>query len=65
MALKTNKSVLKRIKITGRKKLLRRLAGQDKFRAKKPGRTILKRRGKVALAAPDAKVFKKYLPYHF
>jgi ribosomal protein L35 len=64
MALKTNKSVLKRVKITGRKKLLRRLAGQDKFRAKKPGRKILNRRGKVGLAASDAKAFKKLLPYN-
>ncbi|MDP1629443.1 MAG: 50S ribosomal protein L35 [bacterium] len=64
MALKTNKSVLKRIKITGRKKMLHRPVGQDKYRAKKSGRAILKRRGKIGVAAPDAKVFKKYLPYN-
>ncbi len=61
--LKTNKSVLKRIKLTRKGKMLRRPTGQDKYRAKKPGRTILKRRGKVGMAVPDTKVFKKYLPY--
>jgi len=61
--LKTNKSVLKRIKLTRKGKMLRRPTGQNKYRAKKSGRAILKRRGKVGMSAPDTKVFKKYLPY--
>lgn len=61
MMLKTNKSILKRLKVTGKKKLLRRPAHQDHFNAKDSGnKTRDKRREKRLLGE---KIFKKYLPY--
>lgn len=61
--LKTNKALLKRLKITGRKKLLRRPTHQNHFNAKYPGRINRTKHRVQPLAAVDAKKFKKLLPY--
>lgn len=57
--MKTRKSIKKRFKITKNGKVLRRLSGQDHFRAKKSGDRIRKGRKWVKVKGPQAKVIKK------
>ena len=61
--LKTKKALIKRFKITKNGKILRRLSGQNHYRAKKSGEK--KRRGRkwVPLAKSETRRIKKYL--HF
>jgi len=55
--MKTKKSILKRIKITGRKKFLRRKAKQRHFKAKDPGhKTRAKRRLKEIFPGNGRKI---------
>lgn len=61
--LKTNKALLKRLKITGRKKLFRRPTHQNHFNAKYPGRINRAKHRVQLVAAVDAKKLKKLLPY--
>ncbi len=42
--LKTRKAIAKRVKITGKGKVLRRRAGQSHFNAKESGKLIRKKR---------------------
>lgn len=42
--LKTHKSIRKRFRITGRKRLMRRSAGQDHFNAREPGKVSMRKR---------------------
>jgi ribosomal protein L35 len=64
MKLKTRKAVLKRFKITGKKKLLRKLARQNHFNAKEAGRKTMKKH-RLKLASPaDEKKLRKQIPYH-
>jgi len=48
--MKTKKSILKRFKITKTGKILRRVTGQDHYRAKKSGKKIRKTRKWVPLS---------------
>jgi ribosomal protein L35 len=59
---KSNRSLAKRIKITGTGKVLKRRAGQNHFNAKDSGSTGLHKRG--ISSAPEAftKSFQKLLP---
>lgn len=59
--MKTRKSILKRFKITKTGKVLRRLTGQDHYRAKKSGKRIRKGRKWVKVSKPEAKKIKKLL----
>lgn len=61
MKAKTRKSILKRFKITKTGKILRRLVGQNHFRAKKSGDFVRKRRKWVELSKAEAKLIKRYL----
>ena len=62
--LKTNKSVLSRLKITGGNRLLRKPANQSHFNAKDSGKKgRLKHRG-VEIKKADKKSFRQFLPYH-
>jgi ribosomal protein L35 len=64
MKLKSRKSIQKRFKITGKKKLLRRPISQDHFNAKSSGqKTLQKRRFKEA-PITDIKIIKKQIPYN-
>jgi len=58
---KTRKAVKKRFKITKTGKVLRRLSGQDHFRAKKSGKRIRKGRGWIEVPKAEAKKLKKLL----
>ena len=60
---KKNKSLMKRLKITGKKKLLRRPTHQNHFKAKYPGRISRTKHRVQPIAEVDAKKIKKMLPY--
>jgi ribosomal protein L35 len=59
--MKIRKSILKRFKITKTGKILRRVCGQDHYRAKKPGKKIRKSRKWVPVSKSEAKIIKKFL----
>lgn len=61
--LKTRKSIYKRIKVTGRKKFLRRPTKQDHFNAKDPGQKTRAKRRLTQVALVNQKKIKKSLPY--
>jgi len=60
--LKTKKALLKRIKITGRKKILRRATHQDHLNAKDSGNRTRKKRRTKEISSADEKLVKKVLP---
>ena len=59
--MKTKKSLTKRFKITKTVKILRRLSGQDHYRAKKTGQAKRKGRKWVPLAKSEFKRIKKFI----
>jgi len=61
MTTRTKKALIKRFKITKNGKILRRIAGQNHYRAKKTGEKKRKGRKFVALSKQEAKAIKKYL----
>jgi ribosomal protein L35 len=61
--LKTRKSVLKRLKITGQKKLLRRPVHQNHFNAKETSQKTRRKRQLKKLTLVNQKEIKKLLPY--
>jgi ribosomal protein L35 len=61
--LKTKKAISERVKVTGRKKLVRRAANQNHFRSRKTGDKIRETHGKRAVSKINERQFKKYLPY--
>lgn len=46
---KTNKSLAKRVKMTGRKKIMKRPPGQNHFNAKEPGQSARSKKGFLAV----------------
>ncbi len=60
--IKTRKSLLKRLKITGRKKILRRAIHQGHFNAKESGNQTRKKRKANKLTSVNRKRIKKALP---
>ncbi len=60
---KTRKSLAKRIKMTARGKLLRRLSGGSHLKMAKTKSRIRKQRKTIEMSPVDAKKFKKMLPY--
>lgn len=60
---KTNKSVAKRIKVTGRGKLLRRTISQNHFNAKQSGEEERGKRGFAKVALTDAPKMKRKMPF--
>jgi len=61
--LKTKKALLKRIKITGRKKILRRITRQSHFNAKESGKKTRKKRKLSKFSSINRKRVKKILSY--
>ena len=59
--MKTRKSISKRFKITKTGKVLRRLTGQNHFRAKKSSKRIQKGRKWILVSKPEAKIIKKLI----
>jgi len=61
--LKTKKALLKRIKITGRKKILRRTTHQSHFNAKESGNKTRKKRKSSKFSSINRKRVKKILSH--
>ncbi|MDP2741513.1 MAG: 50S ribosomal protein L35 [bacterium] len=59
--MKTKKALLKRFKITKTGKILRRMSGQNHYRAKKTGERKRKGRKWIPLAKSEVKKIKRYL----
>ena len=64
MKLKTNKGALKRIKITGKNKILRRPTKQGHFNAKASGNATRNKRKSAILPIENINKLKKQLPYN-
>jgi ribosomal protein L35 len=62
--MKTNKSITKRFKITGKKKLMRKKASQNHFNAKDPGSKTMKKRRLQSVSSSYDKTFKKFIRSH-
>jgi ribosomal protein L35 len=63
MKLKTRKSVMKRIKITGGKKIRIRTGGQDHFNSRESGKTNLNKRRDKILSKTNLRHIKRTIPY--
>ena len=61
--MKTRKSVAKRVKVTVRKKIMRRDVGQDHFNARESGKTTRSKRRDFQVFKTDAENILKNLPY--
>ncbi len=61
--IKTNKSILSRLKISSKGKLIRRATGQSHFNTKDSGNKGRSKHGNASIKKSDKKSFKKYLPY--
>lgn len=59
---KPKKALLKRVKITGKGKMLRRYTRLNHLNAKDAGDRKRKERGELPLSKPDKKVVKQLLP---
>jgi len=62
--LKTNKAILSRIKITGKRKLTRLTSNKSHFNAKTSGKQRRLKRRVLSVNKKDIKMFKQYLPYN-
>ena len=58
---KTKKALSKRFKITGTGKILRRLSGQNHYRAKKTGEQRRKGRKWIQISKSETKKIKRFL----
>ncbi len=61
--LKTNKAIAKRFKITGKKKVIKRKAGQDHFNARETGKVKRNKRRDISLGKSDTKNIIARIPY--
>ena len=59
--MKTKKALTKRFKVTKSGKILRRLSGQDHYRAKKTGQRRRKGRKWIQVSKSEVKKIKKFL----
>jgi ribosomal protein L35 len=62
--LKTKKALIKKIKITKNKKVLRRMTGQNHFNSKENGKVGREKKGSLRLFKADEKNVLKALPYN-
>jgi len=58
---KIKKALIKRFKITGTGKILRRLSGQNHYRAKKTGQMRKKGRKWIKISKSETRKIKKFL----
>jgi len=63
MKLKTKKLLKKRIKVTGKKKLLIRSGGQDHFNSRESGKVTKNKRRDKEISPANVKTVKQLLPY--
>ena len=60
---KTNKSYAKRIKVTAKKKLIRRKRGQNHFNSKQSGKTERAKHKTAEISAADDEKIRRHLPF--
>ncbi|MBT6691364.1 50S ribosomal protein L35 [Candidatus Parcubacteria bacterium] len=63
MKLKTNKALRKRIKVTGKKKIVIRSGGQNHFNARESGKVTRNKKRDKKISTANVKTVKKLLPY--
>ncbi|MCD4760270.1 50S ribosomal protein L35 [bacterium] len=63
MKLKTKKLLSKRVKVTGKKKVLIRKGGQDHFNARESGKVTKNKRRDKEISTANIKNVRKLLPY--
>lgn len=63
MKMKTKKLLQKRVKITGKKKVMIRTGGQDHFNARESSRVTKNKRRDKEISSANVKNVKKLLPY--
>ena len=61
--LKTHQATAKRLRLTGRKKLMKRHAGQDHFNSRDRGVRTMGKRRDMAVHSTKAKQARRLLPY--
>lgn len=61
--LKTHQATAKRVVITGKKKVLKRKAGQDHFNSRESGETVMGKRRDVSVHQTELPSVRKMLPY--
>lgn len=61
--LKTVKAVAKRLSVSGSGKLRKKIAGQDHFNSREPGKVSRNKRGTEMLAKVDVQLAKLFIPY--
>lgn len=61
--MKTYKAFAKRVKVTGKGKLIKRKAGQDHFNSRESGNTTRAKRTDVGLSKNLQRLSKVLLPY--
>lgn len=61
--LKTHQATAKRIRFTGRRKLLKRKAGQDHFNARERGVTTMGKRRDVSVSETLDRTIRSLVPY--
>ncbi|MBU0707921.1 50S ribosomal protein L35 [Patescibacteria group bacterium] len=61
--LKTHKATSKRYKLTGKKKMIQRQAGQDHFNSRESGNTTRSKRRDQRASKDNLKALKKLMPY--
>lgn len=64
MKFKTSKSITKRIRKTGKGKILKKTTGQDHFNAKDTGKKTRQKRKQHGLSKTLNKVVRTYTPYN-
>ena len=62
--MKTKSSAKKRFKVTGTGKIMAAGAGKQHGMIKRTNKFIRNARGTMVLADADARIVKKYMPYH-
>lgn len=65
MAIKTNKSMSKRFKITTSGKIMKRKAGQAHFNSRESGNTTRNKRTDVTVTKTIIRALKTLMPYSF
>jgi large subunit ribosomal protein L35 len=65
MAIKTNKSMAKRMKITSSGKIMKRKAGQDHFNSRESGNVTRNKRTDVKMSRTIIRALKTLMPYSF
>jgi len=62
--IKTHKATVKRFKITGCGKILKRKAGQDHFNSRESGVVTRQKRRDIGIAETEHKIIRQLMPYN-